>query len=254
MVAFAGLTLVGGPTHAEQAPLGRRPVGPSKSSPPMKKAGTNHRAARVAPDARPLARGAKMSAAPGPWASNLPPVSIKNRNTNAKATLRLYESNGGMDRGALRQFMRVACSVADAPDEAGEVAEPLDPRLVKLVFRAAYHFTTRGAPPRIIIVSATRKGDHGKHSAGDAIDFQLEGVSAASLAAWARLTPRAGVGLYTHPSTQYVHLDVRDHSYHWVDGSPSGVKWPEKLLPDPTQQKRDASYVAASDLPEVATR
>ena len=91
-------------------------------------------------------------------------------------------------------------------------------------------------------MSATRKGAHGKHGKGEAIDFQLEGVSAATLAAYLRGTPLAGIGIYTHPKTQYVHLDVRAHSYHWLDGSPPGVTWREKLLGDPSQEKRDASY------------
>jgi hypothetical protein len=49
-----------------------------------------------------------------------------------------------------------------------------------------------------------------------------------------------------------VHLDVRDHSYHWVDGSPPGVTWREQLLPDPKQIARDASLSWSLDLPEVA--
>lgn len=176
---------------------------------------------------------------------------MKNRNTNAHAKIRLYADDGGMDRSALRTFMRIACSSADAPDTAdGEVAEPLAPRLVQLVFRAAYHFSSS----KIVIISATRKGSHGKHGSGDALDFQLEGVRAATLAAYARGYPRAGVGIYTHPKTQFVHVDVRDRSYHWLDGSPPGVTWREKLLPDPTVQKRDGAYVTAMDLPEAATR
>jgi hypothetical protein len=197
-----------------------------------------------------------------PWAVALAAVEVKNRTTNARGKLRLYSDDGGIDRSALQRFMRIACSSADdavrlAPgDDQGagergcEVVEPLDPRLVQLAFRAAYHFGGRA----IVVISATRKGAHGKHGTGDALDFQLEGVRAAALAAYVRSFPRAGVGTYTHPRTQFVHLDVRDRSFHWTDGSPPGVTWRKKLLSDPTQQKRDASYVAAMDLPEAATR
>jgi hypothetical protein len=58
-----------------------------------------------------------------------------------------------------------------------------------------------------------------------------------------------GVGIYTNAKTHYVHLDVRDRSYHWLDASPPGVTWREALLPDPSQQKRDSSYTPESDLP-----
>lgn len=193
---------------------------------------------------------AERGATPRSWAASLPAIDVKNRNTNARAKIRLYTDDGALDRDALRTFMRVACSRADAPDKPnGEVAEPLDPRLVQLVFRAAYHFRSTS----LVIVSATRKGARGKHGTGDAIDFQLGGVRAAALAKYMRTYPRAGVGIYTHPKTQYVHLDVRERSYHWLDASPPGVRWREKRLRDPNQEKRDASYVRAMDLPEVAT-
>jgi uncharacterized protein YcbK (DUF882 family) len=185
------------------------------------------------------------------WAAQLPAIDVKNRNTNARAQLRLYANDGELDSVSLHRFMRIAASVADLQDRSdGAPAEPLDPRLVQLVVRASYHF---GNAP-ITIVSATRKGAHGKHGSGDALDFQLEGVRASTLAAYVRTYPRAGVGIYTHPKTQYVHVDVRDRSYHWLDGSPPGVTWRERLLPDRTQAKRDDSYVAAMDLPEAAAR
>ena len=40
------------------------------------------------------------------------------------------------------------------------------------------------------------------------------------VAAYLRGVPRVGVGLYTHPRTRWVHLDVRDRSYHWADATP----------------------------------
>jgi hypothetical protein len=171
----------------------------------------------------------------------LPAIEVKNPNTNAHARIRLYVEDGAIDPDALGTFMRVASS-------AGAVDERLEPRLVQLAFRASYHFN--GAP--MVLVSATRPGAQGKHGSGSALDFKLDGVSAAALAAYARTFPRAGVGIYTHPKTQYVHLDVRDRSYHWLDGSPPGATWREALLKDPTQPARDASYVVAMDRPETA--
>jgi hypothetical protein len=173
------------------------------------------------------------------WAMSLKAVDVRMRNTGAQAKIRLYADDGTIDPKAAREFMEVAASVKGAH-------EPLPTRLVQLVFRAAYKFG--GA--NVMIVSATRRGAHGKHGSGQAIDFALDGVSASTLAAYLRQTPRAGIGIYTHPKTQYVHLDVREHSYHWLDGSPPGVTWRERLLPDPNQAKRDGSYTTAKDLPE----
>jgi uncharacterized protein YcbK (DUF882 family) len=181
------------------------------------------------------------------WVNALPPIEVVNGNTQAAATIKLYAPDGSVDPAALKQFVRVAASWA-APADV-DPKEPLDPRLVQLTFRAAYHF--KGA--KIAIVSATRRGARGQHGRGHAIDFRLEGVGAWTLATYLRTYPRAGIGWYTHPKTQYVHLDVRERSYHWIDGSPPGVTWREKLMFDPTQEKRDASYVANMDLPEAAT-
>jgi hypothetical protein len=214
----------------------------------------------VAPG-RPAARVARVAAAakrtltttsaaavepPEPWAASLGAVAVTNRNTRAQGKVRLYDAHGALDRGAARAFMRIAGRGAAEPDDASDDDERLSLRVVQLAVRASYHFG--GAP--MLIISATRPGSHGRHGTGEALDFALEGVKASALASYLRGTPRAGVGIYTHPKTQYVHLDVRDHSYHWLDGSPPGVSWRERLLSDPKQAVRDASWSSALDLPE----
>ncbi len=182
------------------------------------------------------------SRAPSPsWSRALAPIRVTNRNTNASAKVRLYDEAGAVDASATREFMKVAAS------EQGK-DERLPQRLVQLAVRASYHFG--GAA--IEIVSATRAGAKGKHGTGEALDFALEGVRANVLAAYLFGLPRVGVGIYTHPKTQYVHLDVREISAHWLDASPPRVSWREKLLRDPKGAARDAAYVPASDLPELA--
>ena len=196
------------------------------------------------PNARAVPAGETVA-----WASALPAIDVKNRNTEVRAKIRLYGDDGTLDRSALRSFMLIASSdpeLADRPD--GEVAEPLDTRLVQLAVRASYKFS--GKP--IVIVSATRKRAHGKHRTGEALDFKVEGVAASTLASYLRKLPRVGVGIYTHPKTQYVHLDVREQSYHWLDASPPGVTWRERLIADRAQEKRDATYTPLTDLPESA--
>ncbi|MBX3190283.1 MAG: DUF882 domain-containing protein [Labilithrix sp.] len=183
------------------------------------------------------------------WATSLGAVEVKNRNTGARGKIRLYDEHGAIDRGQARAFMRIAGASKEAPDDASDDDERLDLRLVQLTLRAAYHFNAA-----ISIVSGTRPGARGRHGTGEALDFALDGVKAPLLAAYLRGTPRAGVGIYTHPKTQYVHLDVRDHSFHWIDASPPGVTWREQLLPDPKQKARDGAWKAAMDLPEVALK
>jgi uncharacterized protein YcbK (DUF882 family) len=210
------------------------------------------RVARVVPAAkRTLATASAVAveaaASAEPWAASLGSVVVVNRNTDTRGAIRLYDEHGVLDRGQARAFMRIAGSTKTEPDDASDDDERLDLRVVQLAIRASYHFG--GAS--MLIISATRSGTRGKHGTGEALDFSLDGVKASVLAAYLRSTPRAGVGIYTHPKTQYVHLDVREHSYHWIDASPPGVTWREQLLRDPKQAERDASWSAALDLPET---
>jgi hypothetical protein len=170
------------------------------------------------------------------WATRLPAIDVKNIVTREVARLRLYASTGAVDEGARLEFERVAANDSEQ--------HSLSERLEQLVFKAAYHFG--GA--HVAIVSGWRE-HAGRHTTGAALDFKLDGVYAARLAAYLRGLPRVGVGIYTHPGTQFVHLDVRDQSYHWIDASPPGVKWRERQLHDAHADKRDAAWTPVSDLP-----
>ena len=98
------------------------------------------------------------------------------------------------------------------------------------------------APP---ITSALRRCSSSRPSARGRAATGPARPSISSSRAWPRApwrrtsaaSPRAGVGIYTNPRTQFVHLDVRDQSYHWVDASPPGVKWHEAQLRDPRRRK-----------------
>jgi uncharacterized protein YcbK (DUF882 family) len=171
------------------------------------------------------------------WADSLPAVDVKSLHDGRTASIRLYTPEGEVDEDARMRFEHAA-----ARDGEQHI---LEERLLQLVFKAAYHFHDA----KVLIVSGWRE-HAGRHSTGEALDFKLNGVVAAQLAAYLRGLPRAGVGIYTHPRTQFVHLDVRDQSYHWIDGSPPGITWKERQMRDPGRAKRDASWVPADDLPE----
>ncbi len=182
---------------------------------------------------------------PVAWALALEPLRVRNVNTNAEGLVTLYNTDGTIDPDAVAEFLRLVSNAEQAGDDE---PHPLALRTVQLVVKAAYFF--RGAP--ILAISSYRAAKNGRenhHSGGDALDFQLEGVKAPILAAYLRRQPRVGVGIYTHPRTQYVHLDIRDESYHWIDGSPPGVTWREQQLLDFSRWKKDPSYVTEMDLP-----
>lgn len=238
VLALGTSSVVGAaPSHTARVPRpARAPVLPrpveTYGEPPL----------RLEPlEMRPGGGGELAAPAPAAWARGLGAIEVLNRNTRSSAKVRLYDDAGRVDVEAARTFMRTAATEKDKD-------EPLPTRLVQLAVRASYHFG--GAT--IVVVSATRAGAKGKHGTGEALDFQLEGVKASALAAYLFTQPLVGVGLYTHPKTQFVHLDVRDRSTHWLDASPPKVTWREKLLADPKAPVRDAAYAPTSDLPEVA--
>jgi uncharacterized protein YcbK (DUF882 family) len=175
------------------------------------------------------------------WAEALPAIVVRNVNTGVEAPVRLYRADGSIDPHAVDEFALVAGRDAEL--------HALSLRLVQLVFKSAYHF--RATAIQVISGYRAQKNPKGgsRHASGEALDFRLESIKAPILAAHLRTYPRAGVGIYTHPKTQYVHLDVRDESFHWIDASPPGVSWRERGLPDPTRGKRDASYTPQLDLP-----
>ncbi|HEX3771451.1 MAG TPA: DUF882 domain-containing protein [Polyangiaceae bacterium] len=170
------------------------------------------------------------------WAHALPPVEVTAPN-RAKAAIRLYADDGEVDPEARAILERIAAGDG-SPHE-------LAARVEQLLVRAAYHF----GDAQVFVVSAYRERAS-RHGTGEAIDFKLKGVTARALAAYLRALPRVGVGVYTNPRTQFVHLDVRDQSYHWLDASPPGIRWREGALRDPGAEKRDAAWTPQMDLPQ----
>ncbi len=181
--------------------------------------------------------------------AKLSPISITNNNTRKTVSLRLYDSSGAVDEQAAEELDSLLC---DARDRDNIETITIDRRLLQLVYRAAYHFSS----DKVEVVSAYRKAIHkreGMHAQGRAMDFRLSGVKALILAAYLRTIPRVGVGIYTHPKTQFVHLDVRDQSFHWLDASPPRRHWREMNIGGKALIAQDAKYSRKDDWPEGTT-
>jgi uncharacterized protein YcbK (DUF882 family) len=188
--------------------------------------------------------------ATGPVASRfelLRPIPIENQTTRETRELRLYDAQGQIDENAARQLDELLC---DARDPKHHETTRIDRRTLQLLFKAAYHFGSAA----VEVVSAYRRpGRHGEgpHGTGSAIDFRLRGVTARELASFLRQIPRTGVGIYTHPKTQYVHLDNREHSFHWLDASPPRRHWRERSIGARDLARLDQAYTPSSDLPDA---
>ncbi|MBN1606190.1 MAG: DUF882 domain-containing protein [Polyangiaceae bacterium] len=181
-----------------------------------------------------------------PWLC-LPALHVVNLNTHLSLDTRLYDGAGNVDEQA---GARLDILLGDMRDPKHPRSRRLERRTLQLVYRAAYHFDAR----TVEVVSAYRAArtpvGKGPHASGRAIDFRLSGVSAATLAAYLRQTPRAGVGVYTHRRTQYVHLDTRETSHHWLDASPPGSRWRELSIGPRSMAEHDVRYRREEDWPE----
>lgn len=106
-------------------------------------------------------------------------------------------------------------------DHAGN-EHPVDPHLLDVVYRLQVHFKA----PEIRILSGyrtpARNGATSNHGKGRALDLVIPGASDEEVARLAREQGFAGVGVY--PVSGFVHVDVRERSYFWVDTSGPGKR------------------------------
>jgi uncharacterized protein YcbK (DUF882 family) len=123
-------------------------------------------------------------------------------------------------------------------------AHPVEPRLLDLVYRIQTQFSA----PEIRVISAYRT-PHGhnesNHGHGRAIDLIVPGASDADVAKFARELGFVGVGIY--PTSGFVHVDVRDRSYFWVDASAPGHRNRERWILRDLAAKSDAAATARGE-------
>lgn len=159
-------------------------------------------------------------------------------NTPDRATLTAHTEHGGF---SAEDLDRAAHVLRDS--RAGN-EHPIDPRVLDLVYRVAAHFQT--AEVRVISSYRTpRGGSRSNHGNGRAIDCVFPGTSDEEVAKYAREEGFAGVG--TYPVSGFVHLDVRDRSYFWVDSSGPGKKNRTRGILGDLAAKSDARALARGE-------
>jgi uncharacterized protein YcbK (DUF882 family) len=98
-------------------------------------------------------------------------------------------------------------------------AKPIDPRLID-----ALRGIAKEVDAPLWLVSAYRAPqswrDHNFHNRAQAADIRVEGMPAWKLRKIARSLGVKGVGWY--PTTNMIHVDVRDEEYFWTDWSGPG--------------------------------
>ncbi len=121
---------------------------------------------------------------------------------------------------------------------------PIDPKILDLVYRVQVHFKAH----EVRIISGYRTPRHGptsNHGRGRAIDLVVPGASDEDVAKFAREQGFVGVGVY--PVSGFVHLDVRDRSYFWVDTSGPGKRSRTRGILADLAAKSDAAATARGE-------
>ncbi len=120
------------------------------------------------------------------------------------------------------------------------------PRLLELIYSAILHFKASS----IHLISGMRNDRKAsRHSHGMAADIVLPGVRDDALAAFFRAQGFVGVG--TYPRSGFVHIDVRDASYFWVDRSPPNKHWRVSQVRADESRAADQAAIARGQIPAV---
>ena len=167
-----------------------------------------------------------------------PKLVLFSLNTNERLELSAQTDQGGFDASDLDR----AANLLREPSSGN--AHPIEPHLLDLVYRVQTHFKAQ----EIRVISAYRT-PHGRrasnHGRGRAIDIVVPGASDSDVAKFARELGFVGVGIY--PTSGFVHLDVRDRSYFWVDSSAPGRKNRERNIQKDLAAKSDAAAAARGE-------
>ncbi len=146
-------------------------------------------------------------------AAGRPMLAIASLNTGDRVELRAAGDKGGFSATDLDR----AAFVLREPSTGNE--HPVEPRALDIVYRIQTHFSAQEI--RVISGYRTpRRRGGSNHGKGRAIDLIVPGAPDAEVAKFAREQGFVGVGVY--PTSGFVHVDVRDRSYFWVDKSGPG--------------------------------
>lgn len=169
-----------------------------------------------------------------------PMLALHSLNTRERFVFRSAGPFGGFATSDLDRIARLLRE----PSSGNQ--HPIEPRLVDIVYRIQRHFNAE----EMRVVSAYR-APRGKrvsnHGRGRAIDVVVPGVRDEDVAAFVRGLGFCGVGIY--PKSGFVHVDVRDRSYFWVDTSGPGRRHRERGILGDLARRSDAEARARGELP-----
>ena len=123
---------------------------------------------------------------------------------------------------------------------------PVHPRLADLLYRIQTHFDA--AELRMLSgYRSPRAGRQSNHGRGRAMDLVVPGQLDGDVARFVRDQGFVGVGVY--PTSGFIHIDVRDKSYFWIDASGPGRRKGERGVLHDVAQRADARAIGRGEKP-----
>jgi uncharacterized protein YcbK (DUF882 family) len=217
--------VVGGPASA------KKPARTSKAAPARKPAAGK----RAAWQPRPVAASrAWHTPAPGRAvpldARGKPRLVLFALNTQERVELTARDERGGFSAEDLER----AAHLLRDPRSGNE--HPMHPHLVDVAYRLQVRFAAQEI--RVISGYRTPRGTRSNHGKGRALDIVVPGASDEDVAKFSRELGFTGVGVY--PVSGFVHVDVRDRSFYWVDTSGPGRRSRLRSVLGKLAQENDA--------------
>ena len=167
-----------------------------------------------------------------------PKLVLSALNTRERVELTALGDSGGF---TARDLDRAAHLLRD-PGAAASY--PVEPRLLDVVYGLQRHF----AAQEIRVISGYREphgGGASNHGKGRAMDLVVPGATDEDVAKFAREVGFVGVGIY--PVSGFVHVDVRDRSYFWVDSSGPGRRNRERGVLADVARRADSAATARGE-------
>ena len=141
-------------------------------------------------------------------------------------------------------FSEPQLAIATRAFGSWEGGPSVHPRLLSLLYQAMRQFKV----PHVHLISGIRRDRSGsRHSHGLAADVVFPGVGNEKLAAHFRARGFVGVG--TYPRSGFVHVDVRERSYFWVDHSAPGRRGKQRPVLQDEAQEADKAARARGEEP-----
>lgn len=173
-------------------------------------------------------------------AGGLPKLVLVALNTRERVELSPQSDRGGFSADALDAAAHVL------RDPRTGRSHPVEPHLLDLVYRLQVKF----AAPEVRVISAYRapkRRSSSQHSHGRAIDIIVPGAADQAVAEEARRFGFVGVGIY--PTSGFVHIDVRERSFFWVDKSGPGRRNRTRAILGEKASESDKTAAARGDRP-----